>query len=106
MFNDNTSFRETLDSVTEQLSLFDAKTKDFDDFVNSLQCTEAEAQWSPSDWLDGEFKTYTLLPQTGVHVYCAELTIRWNNSIRLTDVHFNVHYAEYGVTFWRYLVSN
>ena len=44
MFNDNTSFRETLVSVTEQLSLFDAKTKDFDDFVNSLQCSEAEAQ--------------------------------------------------------------
>ncbi|KAK2170836.1 hypothetical protein NP493_1133g00024 [Ridgeia piscesae] len=44
MFNDNTSFCETLDSVTEQLSLFDARAKDFDDFVNSLQCPETEAQ--------------------------------------------------------------
>ena len=44
MFNDNASFCETLDSVTEQLSLFDARAKDFDDFVNSLQCPETEAQ--------------------------------------------------------------
>ena len=40
MFQDSLSVEETLNDITQQLSLFEANTGDFDNFVQSLDSGE------------------------------------------------------------------